>query len=405
MTPDTHIPEGHRERLRQRFQHAPETLLDIERLELLLTYAIPRRDVAPLAKDLLDHFGSLPEIFAAPVSTLMNVEGIGESTAVFLQLIHHLMISPNSQAEVWSLDPMSPKQTSQTSPQLNLFELESKSAATKQPTAKERTMRVFANDEIANSLALLPKASGFTSFADFKQFLNEKLPYNAADTRIRRTSYILDRFYPASVLDIPLTFYAANCSAQDDLKPAIFYHILKAEPIAAKVAEELVWPALPLGRVEREQMREFILRYLPDAGASSQKNMLRSLFYTYDLLGVGSTNDTILRFQLHKGTLESFLYILTSEFPKPGMYSFDDLYAGPLHRWLLWDREWIRRQLYNLQDFGILSKVSEIDTVRQFSLALAQPAALRTYFEHPQRGQLAVREKNGQDFESLTRGE
>jgi len=393
--------EGHRARLREQFQSDPNLLSEAELLELLLTFSIPRRDVAPLARDLLAHFGSLQNIFAAPVSELINVDGIGESTAVFLQLIHHLMISPNSQAE------MSPKQTSQTSPQLNLFELESKSAATKRPVAKERTMRVFANDEIANSLALLPKASGFTSFADFKQFLNEKLPYNAADTRIRRTSYILDRFYPASVLDIPLTFYAAHCSAQDDLKPAIFYHILKAEPIAAKVAEELIWPALPIGRVEREQVNEFVLRYLPEVKPSSLEKILESLAHTYTLTGVGTADKKGFRFQLHQGTLESFLYILTSEFPQPGIYSFESLYASPLHRWLLWDREWMRQQLYNLQDLSILSKVSEIDTVRQFSLALAQPAALRTYFEHPQRGQLAVREdfRSLRDFGSLKEGE
>jgi hypothetical protein len=145
-------------------------------------------------------------------------------------------------------------------------------------------------------------------------------------------------------------------------------------------------------------MREFILRYLPDASDSSMKNMLRALFYTYDLLGVGSTQDTSLRFQLHKGTLECLLYVLTSEYPKPGMYSFDNLFNGPIHRWLLWDREWLRNQLYNLQDFGILSKVSEIDTVRHFSLAVDQPTALRQFFEHPERHDKAVREsKPGQN--------
>ena len=160
-----------------------------------------------------------------------------------------------------------------------------------------------------------------------------------------------------------------------------------------KVAEELIWPALPIGRINREQLREFVMSYLPEAGLSSQKNMLRALFYTYSLLGIGSANDNILRFQLHNGTLESFLYILTSEFPQPGIYSFDSLYNGPLHRWLLWDREWIRLQLYNLQDFGILTKVSEIDTVSQFTLALDQAMALRRFFEHPERYQKAIREK------------
>lgn len=400
MTPDAHSPEGHRERLRERFRQYPEMFTDRERLELLLTYVIPRRDVVPLANALITRFGSLPGVLASPVSDLTQVDGIGETTALFFQLIQQLIEAPSPQGEGQSLeDAMSQKHISPT-PQLNLFEMEPKAASAQEPVVKERPMRVFANDEIANSLAFLPKASSFPSIDAFKQFLNDSLPYNAAETRARRANYILERFYPEGILDVPLTFYTARCATQDDLKPVIFYHILKAEPIAAKVADEFIWPALPLGRVEREQMREFILRYLPDAGASSQKNMLRSLFYTYDLLGVGSTNDTTLRFQLHQGTLESFLYILTNEFPRPGMYSFDDLYAGPLHRWLLWDREWVRRQLYNLQDFGILSKVSEIDTVRQFSLSMDQPAALRKYFEHPQRGQLAVREKNIRDFES-----
>ena len=85
--------EGHRERLRQRFRHAPDLFSERECLELLLTYAIPRHDVAPLANDLLARFGSLPDIFSASISTLMNIEGIGESTAVFLQLIHYLMIT------------------------------------------------------------------------------------------------------------------------------------------------------------------------------------------------------------------------------------------------------------------------------------------------------------------------
>lgn len=384
--------EGHRTRLREQFHSDPNSLSEAELLELFLTFAIPRRDVAPLAQDLLASFGSLPEIFVAPVSELMKVEGIGESTALLLQLIHHLMISQNSQAE------MSPKQAS---PQLNLFDFEPQATAKEQPSAKERQMRVFANDEVANSLALLPKASGFTSYDVFKQFLNENLPYNAADTRARRANYILDRFYPAGILDTPLTFYTAHCSGQDDLKPAIFYHILKAEPIAAEAAEELIWPALPIGIVEREQMREFVLRYLPNAKIASQAKILQAIFHTYDLLSVGTAKDPTLRFQLHKGTLESILYILTSEFPKPRIVSFEELYTGPLHRWLLWDREWIRQQLYNLQDYGVLSKVSEIDTMRQFTLALDQLAALKLYFEHPQRGKLAIREVEGQNFQGL----
>lgn len=393
-------PEGYRERLRLRFRQNPRALSATEYLELLLTYAIPRRDVSSLAENLISRFGSLGAILSTSDQELMQTDGIGESVITFLHLLDYLV----KETHGWSIsaNPMTETSSKPIYPtsQLNLFELESepnkgdltKSGVTKQQENKTRSMRVFTNDEIANSLELLPKAAQFQNIDAFKQFLNEKLPYNAAKTRQRRTNNILERFFPNGNLDIPLTFFIARCSLQTDLKAVVFYHILQAEPIAAKVAEEFIWPALPIGRIEREPMREFVLRYLPDAGESSQKNMLRALFYTYDLLGVGSANGTTLRFQLHEGTLDSFLYLLTSEFPKPGIYSFEALYNGPVHRWMLWDREWIRQQLYNLQDFGILTKVSEIDTVRQFTLAADQPMALRLFFEHPERNQKAISE-------------
>jgi hypothetical protein len=392
---------GHRDRLRSRFKSNPRQLEETELLELLLTYAIPRKDVTVLAKDLLIHFGSLHAVIAAPSEKLIEFPGLGEATATFIQLIQVITANtPDTQTE------MSPTKHSTPSPQLNLFETQpeiqkAKSASYTVKTrteVKTRRMRVFANDDIINSLTFLPQVTNFQSLEDFKRFLQEKLPYNAAETRQRRADSIINRFFPENDLDTPLSYFVSHCSAQVDLKPVVFYHILKAEPIAAKVAEEFIWPALPTGRVEREQMREFIFRYLPDASDSSMNNMLRALFYTYDLLGVGSTQDTSLRFQLHKATLESFLYVLTSEYPKPGIYSFDTLFNGPIHRWMLWDREWLRNQLYNLQDFGVLSKISEIDMVRQFSLAVDQPTALQQFFEHPERRNKAVREnKPGQN--------
>jgi hypothetical protein len=158
------------------------------------------------------------------------------------------------------------------------------------------------------------------------------------------------------------------------------------------VAEELIWPALPIGRVDREQVREFTMRFLPDLSNSSQKNMVRSIFYTYQLCSIGLTVKETLRFNLRPGTFESFLYILTSEYPKPGIYTFESLYEGPLHHWLLWDREWLRRQLYNLRDLTIVSKIAEIDTVRQFTIEMDQITALRHYFSEPSNKDHILRE-------------
>lgn len=70
---------GHRARLRERLvKKGPQCLADYELLELLLCLAIPRRDVKPLAKNLIERFGSYGEVLAATPSELATVSGLGE---------------------------------------------------------------------------------------------------------------------------------------------------------------------------------------------------------------------------------------------------------------------------------------------------------------------------------------
>jgi len=85
--------KGHRERLRERFaKHDFDGFHDYEVLELLLTYAIPRVDVKPVAKRLLHVFGTLAGVFDAPMFELKQTQGVGEKTAVLLSLIRQVEI-------------------------------------------------------------------------------------------------------------------------------------------------------------------------------------------------------------------------------------------------------------------------------------------------------------------------
>ena len=79
---------GHRARLRQRFLDAgSEAISDYELLELILFRAIPQRDVKPLAKELLEKFGSFAEVIAAPRHRLDEVKGLGEAAITELKIV------------------------------------------------------------------------------------------------------------------------------------------------------------------------------------------------------------------------------------------------------------------------------------------------------------------------------
>ncbi len=72
---------GHRARLRARMQQDPRSLADYEILELLLGQTILRSDTKPLAKRLLERFGSLRAVMKAPVRELLRVPGFGQALA------------------------------------------------------------------------------------------------------------------------------------------------------------------------------------------------------------------------------------------------------------------------------------------------------------------------------------
>lgn len=88
--------DGHRERMRKSYlsggmENAPEHNL----LELFLSIIIPRKDVKPLAYDLINRFGSLENVLKASPHELMTVKGIGESTAIEISLINKMVSTVN----------------------------------------------------------------------------------------------------------------------------------------------------------------------------------------------------------------------------------------------------------------------------------------------------------------------
>src|SRR5690606_30537221 len=129
----SHRAHGHRERLRQQFSLLGGDIGDVKLLELFLTYAIPRRDVAPIADALLVQFGSLEMVFSAPLAELTQIEGIGESAVTLIKLVQYLRTVESTMVI-----------SRGDSQQMSLFVPPEK--------AEEQPVKIYANDEIANAI-------------------------------------------------------------------------------------------------------------------------------------------------------------------------------------------------------------------------------------------------------------
>ena len=82
------LHDGHRKRMKDRFlREGLGGFADHEVLELMLYYAIPRRDTNELAHSLLERFGSLWDVLNAPMEELQQVEGMGEQSAAYLVML------------------------------------------------------------------------------------------------------------------------------------------------------------------------------------------------------------------------------------------------------------------------------------------------------------------------------
>lgn len=79
---------GHRERVRDRFlKEGLSAFSDIQALELLLFYSIPRQDTNQIAHNLLERFGSLQNVFEADTADISSVDGVGMNSAILIRLL------------------------------------------------------------------------------------------------------------------------------------------------------------------------------------------------------------------------------------------------------------------------------------------------------------------------------
>lgn len=368
---------GHRERLRERFlRGAASSRTDEAILELLLTYGIPQRDVNPLARSLLAKFGTLENVLAADSKSLCGVAGIKGATATLLKVVGHLRRGPSEPKAAGNTE----EKPAQTQP-LGLHEAPvalppkiGRNEAAK-PLGGRQSTGLFGKAVLREAIQLLPSLPDSDSLDDIREHLRRNLHFSAEGTRKRYAAYIARRLFPAGVADQALRAFAKAKPATPELKEICFYRFCIAEPLVQRVIVDLFLPALGLGRVRRERITDYLRSKYSES--KSTEDCTQAIVDALLAGGIASADRKQVTFTTRPIRLASFAFALHSEFPEPGIYEVAKAETNRMMSCLLWTPEGILAALYELRNIGLISKISEIDSMRQFTLKFDLPGAVK----------------------------
>ena len=356
------VKPNHRERLRDRFSSGEESSRSEEALlELLLTYSIPRVDLQPLAARLLSHYGSLSSLLEAPYDDLCQFNGIKGNSAILIKLVDWIR-------KYYGTSTQTPKEKPRIPAQGTLFDTDSPeivpTPSSPMPIRKTRT-GLFGKSLLKETIKILPDLPDSDSLNEIRSFLRSSLPFSAEQTRQRYTNYITGRMFPEGYADAPLRLFAKAFPDTRELREVCFYRFLLAEPLQAEIVEELLIPNLGTGRLHREHIRNRLTEQFPES--KSITDCTKAIVDALAAGGVAKADRTKLAFSYREIPAASFAFVLHSEFPEPGMYDIRKLEENRLIRAMLWNPERLTHALYDLRNSGLISKVSEIDAIRQFT--------------------------------------
>ncbi len=361
---------GHRERLKALFIAGDEEAhTDEKLLELLLTYAIPQKDVQPLAKKLIATFGNLSNVLSTDIPSLCEQEGIKEHSAVLLKLID--WIRKHDHSEDGKQAQIKKSFTAPTLfPEDSLVTSES-DIPRKAPPKPQKSIAslgrtgLFGKSMLQESIDMLPQLPNTESLADIKDFLRKNLHFSGQSTRARRTRYITYRMFPDGYADLAIRTFARIYAGSQELRDVCFYRFCKVELLMYEVIEDLLLPAIGAGQLERSLLRDYLIHRFPSH--SSTKDCAFAIVEALAAGGIATTDRLTLSFTYRDIKIPSFAFILHSEFPEPGMFDIGKLEQNRAIRAMLWKPTALIPALYELRNRSIISKVSEIDSVRQFT--------------------------------------
>ena len=248
-------------------------------------------------------------------------------------------------------------------------ELEQASSAVAEPRREKAIQRygkeMFGKAVLKDAIQILPSLPDSESLDEIRSFLRAKLHFSAEQTRQRYANYIIRRMFPNGYADAPLRLFAKAFPDAQELRDVCFYRFLQNEPLEVEIIEDLILPNLGAGRLSRERIRKRLAEKFPEA--KSIVDCGKAIVDALTAGGIVKADRTKISFAYREIPVASFAFILHSEFPEPGMYDIRKLDENRMIRAMLWNPERLLHALYELRNQGLISKISEIDNIRQFT--------------------------------------
>jgi len=355
-----------RQSLRQHILSHPENQFSDELvLETLLSYSIPIGDLQSLVKVLLKKYKDLDGILNADVNDLCKIKGVKENTAALLKLVAQIKKPPAVQIT----KPSIPK--SRPDPQQLLYEESVEQSPVKISGVSEKLRSYqkeslfFSKALLKDTIQILPTLPDFDNLEDLRQYLLDNLKYGSSSSRKRYSLYIVRRMFPDGSIDKSLLEFARKYPNSQVLNDVAFYRFCKAEPIMTRIISELLLPMIATGSLQRVHINQFLNERYPSI--KGIKDWSIAIIEALNGAKIASADAKKITLTVRQPLIPSFAYILHCEYPTPGVYPIESLEKNPFFKAMFWTEESLVPSLYELRNMGIIPRVSEIDTVRQFT--------------------------------------
>lgn len=359
----TNKEAGRRKTIRDDFINGQDYAQEDEiLLEILLSYSIPSKDLQPLVQNLIHRFGNLPKVLSADYKELIKVHGIKDYTSTLLKAVD--AIRKNS----YKFNGQSTQSTKDPSYQQSFQSYEDAASARLKninSLRKESRTGMVSKALMKETIELLPLFPESDDINVIRSFVRDNLHFNAKSTRYRYTSYILAYIFPENHVDRSIISFTKKYQNKKDIGPICFYRFCKIYPLIYDVCNDLLIENIGEGSIKKRAINDYLSNLFPDTKYADYgtRGFLEAL------IGAGIVREvkSSLTFSYRPISIPAFAFILHSEFPEKGMYPIDSITQSEAFLSQLWHPDDILSALYELRNRGLITKVSEIDTMRQFT--------------------------------------